>query len=40
MTNQNTSSNHSNKPMEDVRLGAIRGAIWRNTDQQAGTATT
>lgn len=34
MTNQNASSNHTNKPIEDVRLGAIRGAIWRNTDQQ------
>ena len=34
MTSQNNTSNHSNKPIEDVRLGAIRGAIWRNTDQQ------
>jgi len=34
MTNQNASSNHSNKPIDDIRLGAIRGAIWRNTDQQ------
>ncbi|MEO1279733.1 MAG: hypothetical protein AAFV77_12320, partial [Planctomycetota bacterium] len=34
MTNQNNTSNHSNKPIDHVRLGAIRAAIWQNTDSQ------
>ena len=34
MTNQNNTSNTTNKPIDHVRLGAIRAAIWQNVDSQ------